>query len=341
MHISVHLSKKGMYMSQKKDQIILNYLEKPERLADLINVNCFRGEQVVKESDIHVLSGETKHIIKDKNGEILTVSRFRDILRAVTANGIFIIIGCENQMKIHYAMPVREMLYDALNYTDQVKQIAREHKKNKEWKNSEEFLSGMTKEDRLKPVITLLLYYGEKPWDGSLDLHGILEFGEYEYLKEYVPNYRMNLISVRCPEDLQHYHTDLREFLGIMKYASDAWGMERYVERNKARFDCVEEDLLEVIAELLGEKKRLMLVKEEVEEEGGKINMCKAFDQLEERGFRKGRELGIEQGIKQGIEVFILDKMEDKVEPQKIIEKLQYRFSLTYGDAWKYLERYM
>ena len=31
-----------------------------------------------------------------------------------------VLLTCENQDAIHYAMPVRSMLYDALDYTDQI-----------------------------------------------------------------------------------------------------------------------------------------------------------------------------------------------------------------------------
>lgn len=48
-------------------------------------------------------------------------------------NGIdLVLVGIEDQMKIHYAMPVRCMLYDALGYTRQCKQIEESHKKKKE-----------------------------------------------------------------------------------------------------------------------------------------------------------------------------------------------------------------
>lgn len=30
----------------------------------------------------------------------------------------------------------------------------------------------MKKDDRLVPVITVVVYYGEKPWDGAVSLHG-------------------------------------------------------------------------------------------------------------------------------------------------------------------------
>ncbi len=37
----------------------------------------------------------------------------------------------------------------------------------------DEILSGIKKTDALIPVITVVVYYGEKPWDGATSLHGM------------------------------------------------------------------------------------------------------------------------------------------------------------------------
>ena len=37
----------------------------------------------------------------------------------------------------------------------------------------EEYLSHMQKEDKFLPVVTVVIYYGEKAWDGARDLHGV------------------------------------------------------------------------------------------------------------------------------------------------------------------------
>ena len=55
----------------------------------------------------------------------------------------------------NYAMPVNTMIYDAMNYGDQVNEAKKHHQKNKDYKSSDEFLSGFTLEDRLTPVITI------------------------------------------------------------------------------------------------------------------------------------------------------------------------------------------
>ena len=45
-----------------------------------------------------------------------TLSRTRDVIKK-TAYGVeFVVLGIENQQHIHYAMPLRHMIYDAMGY---------------------------------------------------------------------------------------------------------------------------------------------------------------------------------------------------------------------------------
>ena len=39
-------------------------------------------------------------------------------------DAVYVILGIENQSHVHYAMPVKNMLYDAMEYANQVKKVA-------------------------------------------------------------------------------------------------------------------------------------------------------------------------------------------------------------------------
>ena len=71
------------------------------------------------------------------------------------------------------------------------------------------------------PVITLVFYYDTEQWDGSTDLHGMLQWVEgeenQELLREYVPNYRINLVDAGNLEHLERFQSDLQEILGMLK----------------------------------------------------------------------------------------------------------------------------
>ena len=55
-------------------------------------------------------------------------------------------------------MPVKSMLYDALNYGRQINEASKLHHVNKDKLSSDAFLSGFKKGDKLTPIIPLTLY---------------------------------------------------------------------------------------------------------------------------------------------------------------------------------------
>lgn len=64
-----------------------------------------------------------------------------------------------------------------------------------------EFLSGMAKEEKLNPVITIVFYHGEEPYDGCMDLHDMLELKEKNktcqriVYKRFIADYHVNLVK--------------------------------------------------------------------------------------------------------------------------------------------------
>lgn len=66
------------------------------------------------------------------------------------------------------------------------------------WKYEREsrFLSKMQKGERLHPVVTLVIYYSEKEWDGPFSLKDmVVEMPEK--IERIFSDYRMNLLQVR------------------------------------------------------------------------------------------------------------------------------------------------
>ena len=112
-----------------------------------------------------------------------------------TTQGVeLVLLGMEAQEHVHYAMPMRVMGYDYSAYKRQYNINAQKHKENKTLQG-DEYLSGMKKEDKFIPVITVVVYYGEKPWDGAVSLWGILNLPEQ--MKKFVNDYKMSLVEAR------------------------------------------------------------------------------------------------------------------------------------------------
>ena len=92
---------------------------------------------------------------------------------------------------------------DALQYVKQVEEAIRSRRKvsGKENKSGEqptpgEYLGGFHKEDKLVPVITLVIYFGSKKWDAPKRLHEMLAVQD-EKILSFVPDYKINLITKR------------------------------------------------------------------------------------------------------------------------------------------------
>ena len=86
------------------------------------------------------------------------------VKKSTTYDVELLILGIERQESIHYAMPMRVMGYDYGTYKKQYDDNAAKYKSVKEI-SRDEYLSRMKKTDKFVPVITIVIYYGEKPWD--------------------------------------------------------------------------------------------------------------------------------------------------------------------------------
>ena len=131
----------------KKDTKAKEYLQDNRRFADVVNYFLYNGKPVVKAEEL--LDQDTTEVmtIQELDTKEDYVQKWRDLLKKVvvkTDHSVsYVLIGIENQTEIHYAMAVKNMLYDAMNYGSQVKRIANENKRNKRFENKTEFLSGL------------------------------------------------------------------------------------------------------------------------------------------------------------------------------------------------------
>ena len=175
--------------------------------AQVIQPECLKE---LDPTEIAILLNEKD--TKDKKAvQMEAHQKYRDILKsaAIMEDGhtAYILLGIENQTDVNYAMPVRNMLYDALQYTKQVSEIADVHRRKKENSNHKsvshaEFISGFYKNDRLIPVITLVIYFNANEWDGPRSLLDMMECLQF---KKTVRGYLCSfLLLTRFPSQDKH-----------------------------------------------------------------------------------------------------------------------------------------
>ena len=278
----------------EKDTKAKEYLSDNSRFADLCNYVLFQGEQIIKaETLIEKDSTEVLSILVDGREE--QFQKWRDLIKGTVIKRnkdmVFVLIGIENQSDIHYAMPVKNMIYDALNYGSQVKETARRHRKNHDKLTPAEFLSGFRKKDKLTPVITITLYWGADKWDGPRTLHDMLEHSD-EALIKFIPDYHINLVVPEEIDDFKKFRTTLGEVLEAIKVSNDKEQMRQLIFSNPA-FQKMDNESVAAINTFLGTNIPLNK-NEEV------TDMCKAWDDLMNEGIEKGIEKGIKKGIEKG-----------------------------------------
>lgn len=94
-------------------------LERKEVFADLVNGSLFGGKRVVDPEKLELKSGHTGVITKTDKRKTAALERYGDIRIEADMEKYSLIIAEETQNEVDYAMPVRNMLYDALEYTKQ------------------------------------------------------------------------------------------------------------------------------------------------------------------------------------------------------------------------------
>ena len=58
-----------------------------------------------------------------------SLKRMRDVVKKEIRGVEFVIMGIEDQMHIHYAIPLRNMIYDALGYLKEYREISARNRK--------------------------------------------------------------------------------------------------------------------------------------------------------------------------------------------------------------------
>lgn len=272
------------------------------------------------------------------------VQRYRDLLKSAVVKQdertAYVLLGVENQTDVHYAMPVRNAIYDALQYGRQVADIAAEHRRNKKdfsGKNNGEYLSGYLKEDHIRPVITLVIHFGAEEWDGPLSLHEMMSTRDMELLS-FVENYRIHLIDPAklTEEQLNQFSTSLKEVMGYIKYSKNKEQLLKFLQTDTHR--SIEMNAVRVI-------KTITNTPIEVSEEEEEIEMCKAIEDLiaesEARGRAegevRGRAEGETRGEAKGMIEICLDMSFSK---EDILKKLQEKLNISLQQAGEYFEMY-
>lgn len=297
---------------RKKDIVRKRYFRSNKRQADLLNAYIKNYELSAEENQVWMPF--TEENFTEKNSELFATTekkgkthsgvRTVDSARLVTYGEGKFLFFLEHQEKTDYAMPGRILYHEAICYHEQIHILRLIRKEEKQLHTAAEYLSGIKKDDRLIPAISLVLYYGSEPWNGPADIKGLLDEQLFPgKLRALIRNYPMNLIQIKDIDYLEDFQTDMHETFGFIKFQQDIGKLKHFIKENQRNFENLSEDAYDFIACQTGIRK-LELIKKNYKTEEGDYNMCKAIRDMEEmsrqEGMQEGRQEGIQEGMQEG-----------------------------------------
>ena len=288
------------------DIVCKDYFRDNRIFADSFNYFIYQGRQVISPDQLRELDTNELLIPYGDNADLPVRQNFRDSLKILVAKAdrqaAYAILGIEEETNIGYNEPVKIMLYDVLNYNQQLCDARKSYAdaRNKgpgegrlqrrpestsgrsanpiKALTSAEFISGFSKKDRLIPVITLVISLSGHIWDGPTSLHEMFQTKDRSILK-YVPDYRINLIDPRqmSEEDFDRFRTELGLILACASASEDKCRLSSLIQDK--RYERISRSGACIIEKVTGRKI--------VKGKGEVINVCKGLQDLIDEEKRK------------------------------------------------------
>lgn len=265
----------------EKDISQKNFESYNDVVADIVNGSLFDGEEYIKAESL--IDAQPFSQYKADDGTLHELER--DVAKYCMDANCSIrlaMIGVENQIAIDFDMPLRVMGYDGISYRDEM--------------NLDKIVVDKStgKKHRIRhkryPVLTLILYFGEKPWKKPLCLYDVIDVPNN--LKPYINDFKLNIIDVPrlTPEQVKKYKGD---FQIIADYFVQRNSGKEYVPPKKPIQHV--DSMLKLMSVLTRDTRYSDLLDENSTTKEG-TTMCEVLDKVEARGMARGKVLGEAKG---------------------------------------------
>lgn len=308
------------------------YMSKPERIRSVMEY--FLQEKI---ADAWKCSDEDVFFTaRSLQGKLSF--RQRDIFKRIELEWGHFFLGIENQMTVNLTFPFRLMEMDNLAYGREIERIQQDNIAQRvAYRAEDDYKYRFRKNDRLKPVINLVLYWGKKPWLEPLSLKAMLDTAALpSSMHMLLQDYRLNLICMRhIPQKaLNEMDSDLKYVLGIMKCSNSKKQYLKYIRDNKEFFSRVPKsavDVLSVCMKIENIQKYLQYTEPQGEKEA-ETDMCKALDDIIKDATRDGKKKGERIGERRGM------RLGEEEATLLNIKKLMKNLKLSAEQAMEILE---
>ncbi len=267
------------------------FLKINEVFAQIFNFKVFREKGKITAEDLTDRDSVEETTIRLADGEQKLIERLHDVMKLARQGiGLQLILAIEQQTAIHYYMPVRCMVADAIAYDTQCRQkekdaIARGERIS--------YVQGVPKGTKILPVISLVFYTGNQKWDGPTQLFDLFEVEDENrgWMEEHVQNYGMHIIDARhmTEEEINCFEGDMNPFLIMLKDSYSRESLENVVAKHRETWYALSE-----IKKDNRYKDYIDSVSDEELEEG--VTMCATLDYYETKGKDQGKREGMIEG---------------------------------------------
>ena len=267
----------------KPDIQLKKFFEHDDRFLSLFNAYFYHGESVLKEE---YLSPDDSEVVK------LVASNHIAVIRRYKENEYFALFVLENQSKVDYGMVVPVLRYISLLYERELRKASPNNY--------------TPKGTKLPMVRAIVLYTGEKEWDGARKLSDmILDENGQKIKLDPIEDFSLNLIELNKDVSYNLNNQCVQDFIDLVHQLYDTTihlgDMNRIYQRDavQAAYSITKDEQLKLI----------------LEQEEGDVKVCEAMRELFEdatnKGITKGIGIGIEKGRAEG-------RAEEKIETNTI-----------------------
>ncbi len=312
-------------MMKQKDLVEKDFVAFPDVAADMLNALLFEGEPIINAEELVPAPTETLYF--GDSGKRFR-NQYEDLAKYEMREGqIRTMYLFANQTLPDSRMILRKAGYIGGAYREQY----------------EEKAAGSY------PVIELILYWGEKHWQGPRSISQLYSKHSLSpKLRKYIDNIRLHVWEMRhLPQEVrERFSSDMRIVLDYLA-EGNSYCSDRPVVHKSA--------LIRMLKVLSGDKDIEGIEKQletmDIREED-KITVCELFEQYERKGrnegiqqgrsegIKQGRSEGIREGICEGIRVLITTCRDMKLSSRETAEKVKSGFQLDDAELQRNMELY-
>lgn len=310
-----------------KDSITKEYINQPDRFADLVNGFCFGGEERIHPDELVEMDTAGVVLPYGSDGVAYPGQKARDALKLSIKKddkAAYCIFGVENQTAVHTAIPIRNMLYDAMTLSSQVQKVARAHRNEKSYgADNAEFLSGFHRKDKVLPVVTIVVHWGADSWDAPIELREMYPDNADERLLRYASDYHVNLVSPAdmTDEQLDVFKSDIKAVLKFIKHSKNKTELQELIN-DDARYRSLDRLTAQTIGICSNVDFNIPVGEE-------RVDVCKAIEDMKEDAHNEG----FNEGRNDGMVKLVATLKKVKIGKDAAAQQLSEVYSLSEADA--------